>query len=379
MESKRQKQYFVEQLLQWYAENKRDLPWRKTRDPYKIWVSEIMLQQTRVDTVIPYYERFLSKFPTLDALAEAPEEEVLKSWEGLGYYSRARNLHAAVKEVKAKYNSKVPDQPESFRTLKGVGPYTAGAVLSIAFNKPEPAVDGNVLRVMSRYFLIEKDIAKSSTRVHMENIVREIIPRKDAGSFNQALMELGAVVCTPRSPQCGQCPVMEYCGAYQEGKEESLPVKTKARPPRPEYRLVLLAEGQGQHEGCVLLRRRPETGLLAGMWEPPHFEMIDSSMHRKTASRQKETKPSEQALIFDQNRLMLYFKENYGLSVQATTWHADMQHIFSHIQWNLRVFIGTCSASELPDGWSWVHQSELTRLTFPNVFNKLLKSRGWLE
>lgn len=217
---------FQADLLNWYDQNKRDLPWRRERDPYRIWVSEIMLQQTKVDTVIPYYERFMSLFPTLDALADAEEETVLKAWEGLGYYSRARNLHQAVKEVKETYNSKVPDT-EEIHNLRGVGPYTAGAILSIAYGIPAPAVDGNVMRVLSRIFLIEDDIGKATTRKKFEALVNQIISTDKPSDFNQALMELGALICTPRSPSCLLCPVQSHCTGREAGIHESLPVKMK--------------------------------------------------------------------------------------------------------------------------------------------------------
>lgn len=274
MNGQEAKAFFSRELLAWYRVQKRDLPWRRTRDPYRIWVSEVMLQQTRVETVKPYYERFIAQFPTVRALAEAPEETVLKAWEGLGYYSRARNLHAAAKEVAEKYGGEVPDSKEQFASLKGVGPYTAGAVMSIAFNRREPAVDGNVMRVLSRFFCIEEDIAKGGTRAMMERLQYELIPDGEASDFNQALMELGALVCTPKSPSCLTCPVMAMCAGRLAGKEESLPVKSKAKPPRPEFRACALVVGADG--ASVLLRQRPATGLLAGMWEPPHVEFREA-------------------------------------------------------------------------------------------------------
>ncbi|QYR22708.1 A/G-specific adenine glycosylase [Paenibacillus sp. sptzw28] len=264
--------YFSRELLSWYLENKRTLPWRMNRDPYRIWVSEVMLQQTRVDTVIPYYERFMEKFPTAAALAEAPEAEVLKCWEGLGYYSRARNLQAGAGEVVSRHGGTVPDDKEAVSALRGIGPYTAGAIMSIAFNRPEPAVDGNVMRVLSRYFCLEDDIAKPSTRVKIEKLAASLIPEGSAGDFNQGLMELGALVCTPKSPGCLTCPVMAHCEGRMAGKEHTLPVKTKAKPPRPETRLAALVVGTGEHAGKVLVRQRQESGLLARMWELPHVE-----------------------------------------------------------------------------------------------------------
>ncbi|KAE8558750.1 A/G-specific adenine glycosylase, partial [Paenibacillus polymyxa] len=223
-----QKRYFSFELLNWYTRNKRDLPWRRHRNPFYIWISEIMLQQTRVDTVIPYFNRFIARFPTIEALAEAPEEDVLKLWEGLGYYSRARNLQTAAKQVVELHGGQVPDDTQAVAALKGVGPYTTGAIMSIAFNRPEPAVDGNVMRVLSRYFLIEEDIMKGSTRSHMESLVRELIPEGRAADFNQALMELGALVCTPKSPHCLTCPVMEHCSGRLAAPQAPPPVPTHA-------------------------------------------------------------------------------------------------------------------------------------------------------
>jgi len=218
---------FRKALIEWYLEEKRNLPWRQTSDPYKIWVSEIMLQQTRVDTVIPYYNRFIDAFPSMGELANADEEKLLKQWEGLGYYSRARNLQAGVREVVENYNSVVPQTREEISTLKGVGPYTAGAILSIAYGRPEHAVDGNVMRVLSRVLLIKEDIAKPKTRKIFEQAVSEIIDVQDPSSFNQGLMELGAVICTPTSPKCLLCPVRENCSAFYAGEQNDLPIKTK--------------------------------------------------------------------------------------------------------------------------------------------------------
>lgn len=220
---------FQRDLIDWYEREKRDLPWRKSQDPYRVWVSEIMLQQTRVDTVIPYYQRFMEKFPTIEALANADEDDVLKAWEGLGYYSRARNLQAAVREVHESYNGVVPDNPKELGKLKGIGPYTKGAILSIAYNIPEPAVDGNVMRVLSRILSIWDDIAKPKTRKVFEEAVYYLISKENPSSFNQALMELGAMVCTPTSPSCLLCPVREHCAAFSEGVQAELPVKTKAK------------------------------------------------------------------------------------------------------------------------------------------------------
>ncbi|MGG1876375.1 A/G-specific adenine glycosylase [Paenibacillus cisolokensis] len=370
------KRYFSHELLDWYDRNKRDLPWRRHRDPYYIWVSEIMLQQTRVDTVIPYFQRFIERFPTIEALADAPEDEVLKCWEGLGYYSRARNLQQAARQVKEQYGGMMPSGKDEVAGLKGVGPYTAGAIRSIAFNIPAPAVDGNVMRVLSRYFLIEEDIMKVRTRTHMEELVMTLIPEGRASDFSQALMELGALVCTPKSPKCLTCPVMHHCAARFEGKEEQLPIKTKAKPPRPEYRLTAIVEGSGQHQGKILVRRRPATGLLAGMWELPHVTVsADGSANLASL-------PEEAAM----ERLTGALREE-GIPATAASYFMDAEHVFSHIRWHMRVY--RCQYQELPstEAWvaetaaayeaaeaqyQWINAQDMERYAFPNVFIRIL-------
>ncbi|MFD1956440.1 A/G-specific adenine glycosylase [Paenibacillus thailandensis] len=405
------KQYFSKELLAWYQLVKRDLPWRKNRDPYRVWVSEIMLQQTRVDTVIPYYERFMAKFPTVRHLAEAPEEEVLKSWEGLGYYSRARNLQAGAREVVERYGGIVPDDKEAVASLKGVGPYTSGAIMSIAFNRPEPAVDGNVMRVLSRYFCLEDDIAKPSTRTGIEKLAVSLIPEGEAGDFNQALMELGALVCTPKSPVCLTCPVMEHCAGRLAGKETELPVKTKAKPPREELRAAVIVEGSGAHAGKVLVRRRPDKGLLAQMWEIPHLLVPEHG---------------DDAALAEQLSRTLH--EETGLLIRPKLALMDAEHVFSHIHWKMKIYAadlgagsedgaGSAESAEctsrlrggeemhplwaaeaaaayesgfgapanaagartaeggaetLPEPYSWIGRDDMERLTFPNLFIRVL-------
>ncbi|MDQ0173099.1 A/G-specific adenine glycosylase [Paenibacillus tundrae] len=336
-----QKQHFSVNLLDWYMINRRDLPWRRHNNPYFTWVSEIMLQQTRVDTVIPYFNRFIGNFPTVQALAEAPEEDVLKNWEGLGYYSRARNLQAAARQVMELHGGEIPQDKQAVFALKGVGPYTAGAILSIAFNQPQPAVDGNVMRVLSRYFLIDEDIMKGSTRVLMEELAGELIPEGRARDFNQALMELGALVCTPKAPHCLTCPVMEQCSGRIAGRELTLPVKTKAKPPRPEQRLVAIVEGRGAHRGRVLVRQRPESGLLARMWELPHV------LAEPPAKASKKAAPlaDEPAMALLAGSL---WAEGFAARPEGLATHAE--HVFSHIVWQLQVYKCTeqSQSSELP-------------------------------
>ncbi|MGF7049357.1 A/G-specific adenine glycosylase [Paenibacillus sp. DS2015] len=380
MPNEQQQSYFSEHLLEWYFKNQRDLPWRRHRNPYYIWVSEIMLQQTRVDTVIPYFNRFIEKFPTIEDLADAPEQDVLKMWEGLGYYSRARNLQYAAKQVKDLHGGQVPNDKEAVFALKGVGPYTAGAILSIAFNRPEPAVDGNVMRVLSRYFLIEEDIMKGSTRVAMEKLVVELIPEGQATHFNQALMELGALVCTPKSPHCLTCPVMEHCEGRIEGKEAQLPIKTKSKPPRPEQRIVGLIEGLGIHAGRILIRQRADSGLLAKMWELPHFISPATRGTRLLDTRAQE--------------LLKGTLEAEGIVAKPVQHFMDAEHIFSHIRWSLQVY--RCQEDDVPyvaeqtvgyelEGeatnreeayaeYRWISEQDMELYAFPNVFLKIINT-----
>ncbi|WP_159888282.1 A/G-specific adenine glycosylase [Paenibacillus puerhi] len=368
MERIEQQRYFSSELLAWYRRHKRDLPWRRSRNPYFIWVSEIMLQQTRVDTVIPYFHRFIDKFPTVRALAEAPEDEVLKAWEGLGYYSRARNLQSAVREVHERYGGVVPDSKEAVSALKGVGPYTTGAILSIAYDKPEPAVDGNVMRVLSRYFLLEDDIMKPRTRLKMESLAKELIPEGEASDFNQALMELGALVCTPKSPHCLTCPVMACCDGRAAGREETLPVKTKAKPPRPEARAALLLEGVGEHAGKLLIRQRPAEGLLARMWELPHAALPEGS------ASGAEGLPSAHGAL-------AAHVAGDGIGISGLTWLMQAEHTFSHIRWTMDVFtakpeaLSLSSASGtglLPSHYRWIGPDDREDHAFPNVFIRIL-------
>ncbi|GIP41070.1 adenine DNA glycosylase [Paenibacillus sp. J31TS4] len=367
MTSQQSKAYFSARLVPWYRHVKRDLPWRRTRDPYHIWISEIMLQQTRVEAVIPYFLRFTERFPTIDALADAPEEDVLKLWEGLGYYSRARNLQAAAREVRDEHGGIVPSTKEAVSALKGVGPYTAGAILSIAYNVPEPAVDGNVMRVLSRYFALEDDIAKPATRVKIEKLAKELIPDGAAGDFNQGLMELGATVCTPRSPKCLVCPVMEHCAARIAGREEELPIKTKAKKPRLEPRAVALVEGEGAQAGKLLIRQRPQEGLLARMWELPHVPV----------ERAPGAEPDAPA---EMDALARELASGDGVAVWPSGWWLNTEHVFSHIRWELAVYRCRPDArlrpEALPPHYRWIGPEDVDAYAFPNVFVRLLQ-RYW--
>ena len=334
---------FQADLISWFEAEKRKLPWRENKDPYKVWVSEIMLQQTRVDTVIPYFNRFIEQFPSIETLADAHEEKVLKAWEGLGYYSRVRNLHAAVKDVKENYGGVVPNSPKSISTLKGVGPYTAGAILSIAYGLPEPAVDGNVMRVLARILLIWEDIAKPSARKTFEHAVRTIISHENPSFFNQALMELGALICTPTSPSCLMCPVQEHCQAFATGEQNQLPVKTKKK----KQRLVkLCATVLSTDSGKLLIHKRPSEGLLANLWEFPNVEV---------------------SLPFNNEKLHLikFLQEEYSIDATIEEFIGQIDHVFTHLEWNVHVFSGkiTSEAGTRPcRRWGSLLQSSPPRL-----------------
>jgi A/G-specific adenine glycosylase len=252
-------------LLDWYAGAARDLPWRRTRDPYAIWVSEVMLQQTRVETVIPYYLRFLERFPTPSALAAASLDDVLSLWAGLGYYRRARTLWHAAREVTDRYGGRVPDDEEAMRSLSGVGPYTTGAVLSIAYGRPLPVVDGNVIRVLGRIFALEGDLRSGAGARAVWARAASLVVSDRPGDFNQALMELGSLVCTPAAPRCPDCPVKTECQAWARGETERYPEPAVQRPTKV-VRGHALVSRRGDR---VLLGRRRDEGLFGGLWEPP--------------------------------------------------------------------------------------------------------------
>ena len=296
----------IEPLLNWFKDHARVLPWRNEPTPYRVWVSEIMLQQTRVEAVKPYFDRFLKELPDVAALSDCPEEKLLKLWEGLGYYNRVRNMQIAAQTVMENYHGELPADYEALTKLKGIGHYTAGAIASIAFGIPVPAVDGNVLRVISRVTEDDADIMKASVRTAMEKDLLEIMPENRAGAFNQALMELGATVCLPNgAPLCEACPWKEVCRAQKSGRWRELPVKAKAR--RIEDRTVLVIKAEDK----VLLHKRANKGLLAGLYEFPNVEG-----HLK------------------EEEVITYLKK-MGLSPIRLKKLEDSRHIFSHIEWHM--------------------------------------------
>jgi A/G-specific adenine glycosylase len=264
----RRAQSLRRRLLEWFGGARRPLPWRDGYDPYRVWISEMMLQQTQVETVLPYYERWMARFPTLASVAEAEEEEVLKAWEGMGYYARARSLHRAARRVVAEHGGRLPASLEALRALPGIGPYTAGAIASIAFNLPAPAVDGNVARVLARLFAVEEPVNAPAGRAEVERLAGALLGRKDARDFNQSLMELGALVCRPSSPACPLCPVRRGCAAHGAGNPEAYP----RRRPRKERRMMRGVMALLERGGRVLVRKRSDGGMWGGLWEFPWLE-----------------------------------------------------------------------------------------------------------
>lgn len=295
-------------LIKWYRENKRDLPWRDIDDPYRIWISEIMLQQTRVEAVKPFYERFLKELPGIQDLAEASEDKLLKLWEGLGYYNRVRNMQKAAQQIVERHGGSFPRDYEAIRKLTGIGNYTAGAISSFAFGIPKPAVDGNVLRVISRITESYEDIMKASVRTAMEEALEGVIPQDSACDFNQALIELGAVTCVPNgAPKCSECPVAHLCQARQNGTQDDLPVKSKAKARKVEKKTVFIfKDGES-----VAIRKRPATGLLAGLYELPNVEGHLSQ---------------EEALAY---------ARDIGLAPLRIKVLGEAKHIFSHVEWQM--------------------------------------------
>ena len=302
-------------LLPWYEQNKRDLPWRKDREPYHVWLSEIMLQQTRVEAVKGYYNRFLSALPTIRDLAEAPPEQLNKLWEGLGYYSRVRNLQKAAQQIQARHGGVFPSDHAAIRDLAGIGDYTAGAIGSICFELPAPAVDGNVLRVCSRLTADTSPIDKPQTKKELTVNLAEVYPKGRCGDFTQALMELGATVCVPNgAPQCGACPLQAICLAYRDGIETELPIKSAKKPRRMEEMTVFLLHSTDGYA----LRKRPETGLLAGLWEFPH---VAGKLELPQVLAQLEA---------------------WGIVPEEIERSSDKTHIFTHVQWEMRGWYIRC-------------------------------------
>ena len=332
---------FRQKLLTWYDANKRDLPWRRSKNPYHIWVSEIMLQQTRVDTVIPYYERFIDWFPTVESLANAPEERLLKAWEGLGYYSRVRNMQKAAQQIMNEFEGKFPSTYEGISSLKGIGPYTAGAISSIAFNLPQPAVDGNVMRVLARLFEVNHDIGNPSNRKIFQAMMEVLIDPDRPGDFNQALMDLGSDIEAPVNPRPEESPVKEFSAAYQHGTMERYPIKAPKKKPIPIYLKALVVQNS---QGQFLLEKNESEKLLAGFWHFPLIEVDEFSdqtqdldLFSQVAEPILELGPSPQES----------FEQDYDLEVDWQDLRfEEVKHIFSHRKWHIQIIAGRVTETQ---------------------------------
>lgn len=356
---------FRRDLLAWYDENKRDLPWRQNQDAYRVWISEIMLQQTRVDTVIPYYERFLNWFPTIKNLANAPEEKLLKAWEGLGYYSRVRNMQTAAQQIMKKHEGVFPSSYEEIFKLKGIGPYTAGAIASIAFGLAEPAVDGNVMRVLARLFEVDYDIGIPSNRKIFQAMMEILIDPDRPGDFNQALMDLGSDIESPVNPRPEESPVKAYSAAYLHGTMDRYPIKAPKKKPVPVYLTAFIIK---DHQGRYLLEKNEREGLLSGFWHFPLIEVDSLSENLGQLSLLDGKKEVED------NPEILSFEQDYDMVID---WKARsypiVQHVFSHRKWQVQLRYGLVKGGELPTSEStvWLTPEEFSDYPFAKPQQKI--------
>ncbi len=324
-------------LLSWYDRHARVLPWRGIHDPYRTWVSEAMLQQTRVETVLGYYDRFLSAFPTLPALAAASEDQVLKCWEGLGYYSRARNLWLGARQVMEEFDGVLPRSPESLQKIRGIGPYTSRAIASIAFDVPVPAVDGNVIRVISRLYGIRENPLQPPVRRHLEELAAALVPEERPGDYNQAVMDLGAGICVPGTPDCEACPLRFFCDACRAGDAASLPLLPAAKAPREiRWDVPVLFSPEG-----VLMRRRTEK-LLQGLWA---FPMVEGRLS-----------PEE---------LKIHLGKKMKTEISSLTLCGAARHVFTHQVWQMTLYTGETGSFAPPPGCEWISPEAFPALALP--------------
>jgi len=344
-------------LLKWYEENQRDLPWRQTDNPYHIWVSEVMLQQTQVQTVIPYYRAFIEEFPDIVSLAESDLTRLLKKWEGLGYYARARNLHQAASIILNKYNGRIPNSSEFFLALPGVGDYINAAVQSIAFGNPEATVDGNVKRVLARMLALDYPVNHSSSAKLYKKAADALLDEKQPGNFNQAMMELGALVCRPKNPDCKSCPVRNYCIAFKKDLVGQFP-KRNTSPKRPTYRIAV---GVIKKNDQFLIALRDQKGLLGGLWEFPGGKI-------------KKNETSEKAVVRE-------IKEETNLNVNVESLLTRVKHSYSHFKIEMDVYICSYRSGDIslngPVDYRWIRWDEIAEYPFPKANHKfipLLKS-----
>ncbi len=334
-------------LLSWYKKYARILPWRQLSCAYHIWVSEIMLQQTRVETVKTYFTRFINELPTILDLSQCNEEKLLKLWEGLGYYNRVRNMQKAAIQIMSRYNGKMPNSYEELLSLPGIGTYTAGAISSIAYGIPVPAVDGNVLRVIARITANYHDITKPATKIEITQQLQEIIPQNEAGNFNQALMELGATICVPKGePHCLLCTVRAYCKAFHHGYINQLPVKEKKKARRVENKTVLLLIC----DGAVALQKRENHQLLAGLWQFPNIEG-----HISLSSLQQQLK-------------------QWKIPAKQIQEAKQTKHIFTHIEWHMKSYLIICKSQAIDHcmQFAWTFRQELEHIAIPSAFQPFL-------
>jgi A/G-specific adenine glycosylase len=331
-------------LTSWYQQVKKDYPWRQDPQPYHVWVSEIMLQQTRIETVLGYYSRFMEAFPTIESLAEAPIESVLKLWEGLGYYSRARHLHQAAQVIVREYNGRFPERFEQIRALPGIGDYTAGAIAAIALGQPKTAIDGNVMRVTARLYAIEEDILLASTRKKVQQRLEEIYPQDKASAFVQGLMELGEQICLPSGPRCADCPLRDACRSRKENRTAELPIRKKKEPQPVQPRLVAIIMRQDR----VLLHLRPAKGLLAGLWEYPAVDWDGEETPEAAFLRQ------------------------IGLAVRLGRHLQDVEHVFSHVRWAMQVYEAELCEEPLGADYRWADPKQLMQeIMLPTAYKKI--------
>ena len=336
----------------WYRKHQRQLPWRETKDPYRVWLSEVMLQQTQVKTVVPYYNRFLAAFPDVDRLAGADPQAVLKLWEGLGYYRRAHNLMAAARKVVQEWDGRLPDRRDAFRRLPGVGDYIANAVMSIAFHQPWAVVDGNVKRVLARLFRLDDPVNRSAAHPRFQDIADRLLDTADPATHNQALMELGALVCTPRQPNCDTCPLSTHCLAWQENAVDRYPVREK-KAALPEH---AMAAGVVVKKGRMLVVQRPDDGLLGGLWEFPGGRCRG----RETALEACRQRVAEQT----------------GLVVSVGEPITRVRHAYTHFKITLAVFACRWKSGRVrldgPAAFRWVRRHDLASLPLPGAVKKIL-------